>query len=348
MIAGELAGDVAAADDRASARGCSSSSNISFEVMPSSAPGMLRHERPRAGGDQQVLGGVFGAGREPHAVRVGERRPRREELHPGPLQACRGRPPRAGRSRRPSPRSAPASRTAARSTLQPKPARVREGVGEAAGVDQELLRHAAADHAGAAVAVLLGQRRPARRPRPRPAPRARRPSRRRSRRGRSRSRPMRSRVLVAHQLERRPPARAPGRCRTSVEPSARPITTVPAMPMKSPCSTTPGSAASAAASAGGSPMPLQVQVEDVVALVGDERPVRARRAPRPRRPRRPCRRAARRPRAASASSRSARSRPAAGRRRGAATRLLVVGDHHHAAGSPPRRSSPAAAPRRRP
>ena len=38
--AGELAGDVAAADDRACRFGCVSSSKISFEVMPSSAPGM--------------------------------------------------------------------------------------------------------------------------------------------------------------------------------------------------------------------------------------------------------------------------------------------------------------------
>ena len=127
----------------------------------------------------------------PVASRTGARRsasPARRRAAPRPAAGCRGRPPPAARSRRPWRRSAPPSRTAARSTVQPKPLGVLEGVAEAAGIDQQLLRHAAADHAGAAVAVLLGQRRPSRRPRPRPAPRARRPSRRRSRRGRSRSR----------------------------------------------------------------------------------------------------------------------------------------------------------------
>ena len=65
--------------------------------------------------------------------------------------------------------------------------RVLERLGEMGGVDEELLRHAAADDAGAADLVLLGDGDPGAVLGRRRAPRARRPSRRRSRRGRSRT-----------------------------------------------------------------------------------------------------------------------------------------------------------------
>ena len=57
--------------------------------------------------------------------------------------------------------------------------RVLQILGEMGAVDEQLLRHAAADHAGAADLIFLGDGDRARHAPPRPAPRARRPIRRR-------------------------------------------------------------------------------------------------------------------------------------------------------------------------
>ena len=84
--AGELAGDIAAADDEHPFR-------LGLEVEDlvrgdaELGAGDRRHVRVAAGGDQEVAGGIFRAVREAHPVGVEDGGARGAELHPGPAQA---------------------------------------------------------------------------------------------------------------------------------------------------------------------------------------------------------------------------------------------------------------------
>ena len=153
--AGELAGDVAAADDR-HALGLLLEPEHLVRGDAELGAGDVRHEGPGAGRDEQMLGRVLGPVGEPHPVRVEHARAHPAELHAGaaqPVVVDRLQPRDLGVLRGDQP--APVER---RRADGPAVARgVLEVVGEARRIDEELLRDAAADHAGAAVAVLLGQ-----------------------------------------------------------------------------------------------------------------------------------------------------------------------------------------------
>ena len=151
--------------------------NASFEVIANSLPGIVRHLGPAAGGDQDLLGrdrlladldGV--AVHQPAAAHVQLHARAFEQPDVDAVQAvdfpldvvAQGRPGVRGLGHRPAVGGG-----------------ILELVRELGAVDQELLGHAAADHAGAADAVVLADRRRARRGRRRCARRGRRPSRRR-------------------------------------------------------------------------------------------------------------------------------------------------------------------------
>ena len=134
-------------------------------------------DRPAAGRDQDVPGrDACGPLDSAHGVRPSTTARSSTTLDARAVAGWRGR----------SPSSRSISLSLCGDQRRPVEARLADGpaeaggilelVGEAAGVDQELLRHAAADDAGAADPVLLGDRRPWRRSRRRCAPRARRPS----------------------------------------------------------------------------------------------------------------------------------------------------------------------------
>ena len=131
----------------------------SFEVMACSTPAIaLLRTRRRPGGDQDIAGGDGSAvGLEQDRVAVAQHGARGEELDAGVSSVAFVDSLEAGDllilvgdQRRP---------VEAHAGGRPAEAdRILEGVGEAAGIDQQLLRHAAADDAGAADPVLLGHR----------------------------------------------------------------------------------------------------------------------------------------------------------------------------------------------
>ena len=155
--AGKLHGDVAAADDDDGLRQL-----LQMERLVG-GDGMagarhLGHGRSPAGGDQDdARGDLAVAGLQVERVRVGQLRARLQQRDAGPLQALLVEPLEArdlgvlaGDQARPV--------EARRRDAPAEAGRVLELVAEAAGVDQQLLGHAAADHAGAAEAILLRDR----------------------------------------------------------------------------------------------------------------------------------------------------------------------------------------------
>ncbi len=248
----ELAGDVAAADDE---QALGLLLELEHLVGGDAELGArdIGPDRMRAGGDQQVPGRVLRAVGQPHPVRVEHAGADAAELHPGPAQAVV-----VGRFQ---PRDLGVLGGDELLPVEPGLADgpavaggIVEGVGEARGVDHQLLRHAAADHAGAAVAVLLGQ--PDLGPGLGRDPGGAHPARTAADDEEVEVEPRHhaSWLRISSAISTGSWMRAPGRSRSSVEPSSWPITTALARPMKRPCSTTPGSAFSAAASAGGSPI----------------------------------------------------------------------------------------------
>jgi hypothetical protein len=154
--AGEFAGDVAAADDQQAL-------GKLFEVEdvvrhhPEMVVGHPRPLGPPAGGDQDVLGGEGRPVREPHGVRIVERRALVEGGHARPLQKL-------------SVDALKAVELGVQVTAEPRPvegavrhvpaigARIGEAFAIARGEDHELLRHAAPDDAGPAHPAFFGQR----------------------------------------------------------------------------------------------------------------------------------------------------------------------------------------------
>ncbi len=120
--------------------------------------GNVRHGRMPAGGDQDVLGGIAAAGNL-HGVRIDQHAAALDDLDPAVLQHVDvdllepvellvlggdQRRPIEGRDRH----------------VPAEAGGVGEGVRELRAVDEELLRHAAAQDAGAADAALLDDRHP--------------------------------------------------------------------------------------------------------------------------------------------------------------------------------------------
>ncbi len=155
--AGELHGDVAAADDHDRGR-----QRVEVEGLVGgdgvAGAGQVRHDGAAAGGDQDGLGRDRAVARlDAHRVAVDQLGAGREQLDARALQVGlvdagdaldllvlvgdQGRPVEGGRAQAPA-----------------EAFGVLELVAEAAGVDQQLLGDAAAHHAGAAVAEFLGDR----------------------------------------------------------------------------------------------------------------------------------------------------------------------------------------------
>ncbi len=154
--AGEFAGDVAAADDQ-------DGLGQVFQVED-----VVRHDaaaRPRhlgahgapAGGHEDVLGGLHLAGRQLDRVRIAQPRAGVERLDPRGLEhlAVDGLEPVQLLVQ------VPAEGLPVEGAVLDVPAVTARGVGhvrELGREDHQLLGHAAADHAGAAIAAFLGQR----------------------------------------------------------------------------------------------------------------------------------------------------------------------------------------------
>ena len=153
--AGELDRDIAAADDDDAARQFRQIERLVRRDHVLDA-GNVRHGRMPAGRDQDILGGIVPPG-DLDRVRIDQHAAALDDLdaavaqhvdvdlfEPVELVVLRG--DQAGQSNL-GRRDAPA-----------EPGRVGEGVGELRAVDQELFRHAAAQHAGAADTALLDDR----------------------------------------------------------------------------------------------------------------------------------------------------------------------------------------------
>jgi hypothetical protein len=158
--AGEFDGDITAAlDDDALRQFCEMKRLVRRDDM-FEARNFRSHMRPAAGGNQDGLGANFGAGREAQCMLVFDDSARANELDfvafkrgdIGRFQPIdfailigdQGRPTECRLLRH-----GPA-----------ETGRVLELVAEARGIDQQLLRHAATDHAGAADAEFLGHHHP--------------------------------------------------------------------------------------------------------------------------------------------------------------------------------------------
>ena len=166
--AGELDGDVAAADDHDALGQLGQVEGLVRGDGVLDARERRGIHGPAAGGDQDLVGGDGRSLPPTSTVWASISRPRPWTARRRPSQVGGRRCRTAGRSPCPWRAGSRASRSWRRRPSSRSPRQSSNSCGELRGIDHELLGHAAADHAGAADPVLLGDRRRWRRQRGQP------------------------------------------------------------------------------------------------------------------------------------------------------------------------------------